>query len=74
MPSFRGLSCFIRTEKAHHQQSKKGNEQRETEVVPEVYSWAQAQNNAITSVIAPQPSWFEICLEVLEYISEHLVV
>jgi hypothetical protein len=74
MVSFKGLKWFIRTEREHHLRSKDDHEHRETEEVPEVYSSPDIQSNTITSVITPNPSWFEICLEVLEYISEYLVV
>lgn len=74
MLSFKGLKCFIRAETAYHLRSKDDHEHRETEEVPEVYSSPSIQSNTITSVITPKPSWFEICLEVLGYISEYLVV
>lgn len=74
MPSLLGLRCDIYTDAQYHVQAKKEEDIRETAQVPELDRIPKLSRSTVTSVIAPKPYWFEIHLEVLQYLSEYLAV
>lgn len=72
MPSYRGLTCNLQMKKNYH--SDRNLDEQNIEPVPAIHSLADFENNIVTTSIAVKPGWFDVVLEVDEFISEYLVV
>jgi len=71
MPSHRGLTCNLQIKRY----LSDGNSNDEIiEFVPAIHTLTDVESNTITTCVAVKPGWFDIVLEVNEFISEYLVM
>ncbi len=73
MPSHRGLTCNLQRKKNRHSDSNNSSEQN-VKLVPAIHTFTDDENNMVATCVAVKPGWFDIVLEVNEFISEYLVV
>ena len=72
MPSHRGLTCNLQIKNNCH--SDHDLNDQNIELVPAIHTLTDAKTNMVTTCVAVKPGWFDIVLEVNEFISEYLVV
>ena len=72
MPSNRGLSCNLQIKKNRHSDSDLNDQ--DIKPVPAIHTVTDVKNNTVTTFMAVEPGWFDIVLEVNEFLSEYLVV
>jgi hypothetical protein len=72
MPSHRGLTCNLQMKNGCD--SDYCLDKHSIEPVPTVHILTDFEDNSVTTSVAVKPGWFNIVLEVNEFISEYLVV
>jgi hypothetical protein len=71
MPSYRGLICNLQMKNCL---SEFNLDEQKIALVPAIHTLTDIEIDTVTTSVAVKPGWFDIVLEVNEFISEYLVV